>query len=917
MRLRLGLPLLCLAALPSGAIAQSGGPDAFGHSYFPAVFDFVPLAGVASPLAVGADDAVDVALPWAFPWYGSSYGTVSVGANGGLAFGSGGSIARGNACLPALTVGAPDIAAFWDDLDPSAGGGVYAWHDTVGGRLILSWEGVPHANSPGAASFQVHLLANGEVELHYADVDLGLVAYDEAASATVGIQDAAGNQAGLGGSLEASCNSAGGVSAGLALVFSACTDADADGARDLACGGDDCNDANAAVAPGAVDVCNGGLDDDCDAATSEFLDGDGDGFSACDGDCADASPARHPLATELCNGLDDDCNGLADALDEGVDADGDGSPSCADCDDFDPTRNPSAAEACNGLDDDCDGAIPAVELDDVDGDGWVGCADCGPTDPTIHPGAFEACDGVDSDCNGGGVVVDEPPPANGSSSGGDRGRGHVVTVDQTVTLDSIGLALDASPGDTVSWYVYEASNPWGSYSQLLVTETVVPAEPGELNSGPLAITLQAGTTYLLGAFWDAPAEYGFSFGGPASDALSFGEFRGSARLESLPDPLQFSLQGSSYGVSLYTQNEADADGDGHFLCSGDCVDTQPTVYGGAPELCDGLDNDCDGSVPATEVDGDNDGAMVCGGDCDDGDPSAGPDVAELCDGLDNDCDGSVSALEQDLDLDGFRACAECDDGDPLVHPAAPELCNGADDDCDGQAGLAVELASATTFATDGRRFRGHKWAIDRTVDLGAMSFQASADPGTSLTFLVYEALSEDGAYQLLESASVATVASGLAWHDSPDLAVTLEAGRFYLLAVFWVDDVQYGWRVAPSLPLPSEYGSILSGVASSSRRPRPPRASARPPTPCATPSWTRWTGTGTARRSAWTATTSTPTTPRTRSRPATAPTTTATASPTRTRSGSRTSTGTACAAARTATTATPTWRPACPRPATA
>ena len=49
----------------------------------------------------------------------------------------------------------------------------------------------------------------------------------------------------------------------------------------------------------------------------------------------------------------------------------------------------------------------------------------------------------------------------------------------------------------------------------------------------------------------------------------------------------------------------DHDGDGFSECAGDCDDTNPTVYPGAPETCNGLDDDCDGTV-------DNGGGALCG-----------------------------------------------------------------------------------------------------------------------------------------------------------------------------------------------------------------------------------------------------------------------------------------------------------------
>jgi len=161
---------------------------------------------------------------------------------------------------------------------------------------------------------------------------------------------------------------------------------------------------------------------------------------------------------------------------------------------------------------------------------------------------------------------------------------------------------------------------------------------------------------------------------------------------------------------------ADVDEDGFcaaaLLCHpllqlGDCDDAEAAVFPGAAEVCNRVDDDCDGVVPIEEVDGDGDGTSPCEGDCDDQDPDIGPEVDERCDAVDHDCDGSPDngvvprPYFRDADLDGFGEIAapaasgcvgapqgmtglsgDCDDQDHNVFPGAEELlCNTVDDDC--------------------------------------------------------------------------------------------------------------------------------------------------------------------------------------------------------------------------------------------
>ena len=133
----------------------------------------------------------------------------------------------------------------------------------------------------------------------------------------------------------------------------------------------------------------------------------------------------------------------------------------------------------------------------------------------------------------------------------------------------------------------------------------------------------------------------------------------------------------------------DQDGDGMAPDDGDCDDTDVLIFEGAPELCDGVDNDCDGALSGDELDDDGDGITECDGDCDDADAQAWPGNAEACDGADNDCIDGVPADESDGDGDGVAACeGDCDDADAANFPANPEICDGQDNDCSD--GLSAE-----------------------------------------------------------------------------------------------------------------------------------------------------------------------------------------------------------------------------------
>ncbi|MFT5682807.1 MAG: hypothetical protein ACI8RZ_003731 [Myxococcota bacterium] len=184
--------------------------------------------------------------------------------------------------------------------------------------------------------------------------------------------------------------------------------------------------------------------------------------------------------------------------------------------------------------------------------------------------------------------------------------------------------------------------------------------------------------------------------------------------------------GDTYG-DLSATKDACALPAGYVENSDDCNDGDITISPNGSEVCDGVDNNCDGSTDEdaatdaatwyadTDADGYGDekstqsaceqpsGYVDVAEDCNDADKLYNPEAEEedCTDSNDYNCDGSVGYADDDGD--GYAACEECDDSDSAINPDGTEICDNQDNDCDGD----IDEDDATDAAT---------WYADKDTD---------------------------------------------------------------------------------------------------------------------------------------------------------------------------------------------------------
>ncbi|MBA2321411.1 MAG: hypothetical protein H0V89_09670 [Deltaproteobacteria bacterium] len=439
----------------------------------------------------------------------------------------------------------------------------------------------------------------------------------------------------------------------------------------------DCDDTNAAINPIAPEICDGGLDNDCDlyaddadfdreisSAPSWYRDADNDGFGdptfflqQCENprpedlvgnadDCDDADSTINPSVPEICNGIDDDCDQLYDDsdiydLDQAstliwfYDGDEDGAG--------DPLITKNACEQpyfYSANDDDCDDAnpllsTPALWWPDIDGDTYgtgalVGpfCApptpayglqaageDCVDSNPDIHPGAIEICNSIDDDCDGQADDAD----------------------------------LDIDPLVVDDWYVDPDGDDYGA--GVAVIQCARPSghapEPGDCNQTSPEVNPDA-SEVCNGI--DDDCDLLADESDPSLDPLSLGDW--------YPD-----VDGDGVGDDALVVQACDAPSDIYVLVGGDCDDANVDLAGPTEWYAD-ADGDGFGSgaalgpaACAPQVAG----GVAFDGDCNEGNATINPGEQDLCeDGIDQDC------------IAGDATCSEPSCADiQVVAPASP------------------------------------------------------------------------------------------------------------------------------------------------------------------------------------------------------------------------------------------------------
>ena len=318
--------------------------------------------------------------------------------------------------------------------------------------------------------------------------------------------------------------------------------------------------------------------------------------------------------------------------------------------------------------------------EDLDGDGFSPFdGDCNDNLAEIYPGAIEVCDGVDNDCDD---KIDEEDESLDWSTA----TKFYVDEDQD-GFGALGVIEEACyrpDGMVDNFDDCDDANPLINPNGVEICDDIDNDCDGLLDGNDDSVNLSVLNLFYLDA------------------------------------------DGDGYGDPAQSLESCDGE-DGYVENADDCDDSNRTVFLDAPEVCDEVDNDCDGLTDAldddlidgtlTYLDADGDGygdpatelnecllttgRIVSGGDCNDRNAAVHPNAPDTWyDGVDSDCQGNN---DFDADGDGYETAIyggdDCDDGEFTIHPNATEQCDNIDSDCDGLT-KDPESIDATTYHPD-------------------------------------------------------------------------------------------------------------------------------------------------------------------------------------------------------------------------
>lgn len=393
------------------------------------------------------------------------------------------------------------------------------------------------------------------------------------------------------------------ISNGAHAAFAACTgvvDVDGDGVPASV----DCNDNDATIRPGVDEICDG-FDNNCDGQVDE--------------DCG---------PQELCNGVDDDGDGQ---VDEGFNlgqacgcggvwvCDGNGGNMCS---------VPMFPDVCgDGIDNNCDGQVDencagtecgffngtqqgtcgsgfqcvngfCEPCTDNDADGFTTCdGDCDDDNASTSPDATEVCaDGIDNNCDG---QIDENCAAEGCNGIDDDGDGLIDAADPSLVLvpceNQVGVCSGTQKTSNMcvggAWLTCSLSDYAAGTPVFEVTETSCDTQDndcdGLVDEGcscpPAGTPCSDGNACTVNETEDGNCN---CVGGTLATA-------GTVCDDGNPNTTNDVCNGSGFCIGTPC---TDNDADGFTTCQGDCNDNNANIRPGAIEVCNGVDDDCDGQV---------------------------------------------------------------------------------------------------------------------------------------------------------------------------------------------------------------------------------------------------------------------------------------------------------------------------------